>query len=271
MNQQIVYPIQPFFVINSLEYYKKTSVFPAIAHFYKFTGGAEAATCQAVPDGAIDILFHFNPDKPSSRICGTVKAGQITGFESGTTYFGVRLLPGYFDHIGDASARELMKGENALDDVFRGDFLTEQIFEEKDFHKQIQIFEEHFLKKTDFSCGNSHELASAIMQEIYRTKGGIKVQELEEKLNYSRRHLSRTFESVTGMDIKTFCGYVRFQSVLKRMNEGEFSSISDIALSGNYYDQAHFQKDFKKFASTTPKEYLKMLKEINYQEKLIVL
>lgn len=271
MSNNIIYPIQPFFVINSLEYYKKTSVFPAIAHFYKFTGGADAASCQAVPDGAIDILFHFNPDTPSSRICGTVKAGQISGFESGTTYFGVRLLPGYFDHIGDASARELMKGENALDDVFRDDFLSEQIFEEKDFYKQIQIFEKHFLEKTDYASGNTHELASAIMQEIYKSKGSIRVQDLEDILNYSRRHLSRTFESVTGMDIKTFSGYVRFQSILKKMNDGEISSLSDIALEGNYYDQAHFQKDFKKFAATTPKAYLKMLKEINYQEKLTVL
>jgi len=34
-------------------------------------------------------------------------------------------------------------------------------------------------------------------------------------------------------------------------------NLTKIAYESDYYDQAHFIKDFKKFTGTTPKEFLK--------------
>lgn len=34
-------------------------------------------------------------------------------------------------------------------------------------------------------------------------------------------------------------------------------SLTDIAYESDYYDQAHFIKDFKEFTGLTPKEFLK--------------
>ena len=39
----------------------------------------------------------------------------------------------------------------------------------------------------------------------------------------------RSFEEATGLDIKSFSNYIRFQSVLKQLNEGRFQSLSEAA------------------------------------------
>lgn len=107
--------------------------------------------------------------------------------------------------------------------------------------------------------------------EIYENDGVIRVSELEQKLHYSRRHLVRSFEETTGLDIKSFSTYIRFQSVLKQLNEGRFKSLSEAAAAGGYFDQNHFQKDFKRFANITPGAYVKLLEDMRYQDKLIIL
>lgn len=45
----------------------------------------------------------------------------------------------------------------------------------------------------------------------------------------SWKHLVRSFQEATGLDIKSFSTYIRFQSVLKQLNEGRFQSLSEAA------------------------------------------
>ena len=272
MQTDIIRPIQPFFVIHSSQYYKKGSHLPGIGHFYKFRGNPNANHLQAVPDGAVDIIFQCDPDHPSSRICGTVNQGMEAGFESNQTYFGVRILPGIFDHIGEISLKELMQ-HNGLpaENIFRDASLTERIVEQADFESQIRIFEDSLSRIAHPEENASHLVTAAILRKIYKTAGMIRIQDLSDDLHYSRRHLSRCFEQSTGMDIKTFASYIRFQSVLRRMNNAEFSTLAEAAMAGNYYDQTHFQKNFRQYTGITPGAYLQLLKSVHYYEKLTIL
>lgn len=266
----MLHPIQPFFVVNSSEYYKKLSTHAVISHYYKFRGQPGTSACCAVPDGAIDIIFLCNPERPLAVICGSVDHVACAGFEDNATYFGVRVLPGFFDHIGEASIHDLMQHQYTIEEVMREESLAFRIALETDFDRQIAIFEQVFFRSIHAADNAGHQITQAVLQEIYQSNGTARVQELEAELHYSRRHLSRCFESMMGMDIKRFSNYVRFQSVLKRMNNGEFRTLTDAAAAGNYYDQTHFQKDFKRYTSITPRAYLELLKKIHYAEKLTV-
>ena len=271
MPEKIIYPIQPYFVLSSAAYYKKLSGLPAVSHFYRFTGNQNSGQCFAVPDGAVDIIFKCSKDAPSPEICGTVKQSEDAGFSDSTTYFGVRLLPGILENLGGASMKELMNHRYSLEEVLGTHGLAGEIADLDSFEDQIQLFTKVFSEKAGTSDNGSHRVASAVLHEIYENDGVIRVSELEQKLHYSRRHLVRSFEETTGLDIKSFSTYIRFQSVLKQLNEGRFKSLSEAAAAGGYFDQNHFQKDFKRFANITPGAYVKLLEDMRYQDKLIIL
>lgn len=265
-------PIQPFWVLNSEKYYKKTSRVPAIAHFYKFQGQSGISTSYAVPDGAVDIIIECGPDDVSARICGPVTCSSLPGFEEDRTYFGIRMRTEELDHIGDASISDLAGHEYSLKDVVQNTGFLEEISLESDFARQAAIFEQCFLKSGSSARVNdsAHNLTLQILSEIYHSKGQIRVQELQELLHYSRRHLTRCFVETMGMDIKSFSSCVRFQYILHGIRDGIFLNASDAAMAGNYYDQSHFQKDFRHFAHTTPRTMIRLFQESDYTKRIIL-
>lgn len=266
-------PIQPLWVLNSAEYYKKTSKVPAIAHFYKFHGASGISTSYAVPDGAIDIIIECGADRVKAKVCGSVNHGSLPGFEENKTYFGIRLHPESLDHIGDASIADLTGHEYNLDDIIHNRGLLEELNEEPDFGRQTAVFEREFLKSTSGVPlqDAAHKLTESIIARIYQSHGQIRVGELEAELHYSRRHLTRCFTETMGMDIKTFSNYVRFQYVLRGITDGRFTKASDAAMAGNYYDQSHFQKDFRNFTNSTPRSMIRLFQESDYTHRIILL
>lgn len=265
-------PIQPFWVLNSDKYYKKTSKIPAIAHFYKFQGQSGITTSYAVPDGAIDIIIECGPDDVNARICGPVGSSSLSGFEENRTYFGIRMRTEALDHIGDASISDLVGQEYSLKDMVQNTDFLEEISLENDFARQASIFEQRFLHSDSSIRGNdnAHDLTLQILEKIYRSNGQIKVQELQELLHYSRRHLTRCFVQTMGMDIKSFSSYVRFQYILHGIRDGVFQSASDAAMAGNYYDQSHFQKAFRNFTHTTPCAMIRLFRENDYTKRIVL-
>jgi hypothetical protein len=54
-----IYPIQPFFVRCTNQYYKKTLANSPVAHFYSFTADHGERLISAVPDKRVRPLYHF--------------------------------------------------------------------------------------------------------------------------------------------------------------------------------------------------------------------
>jgi AraC-like DNA-binding protein len=53
---------------------------------------------------------------------------------------------------------------------------------------------------------------------------------------------------------KPLARLLRFERAVARLRAG--AGLVDAALDSGYYDQAHFNRDFKHFAGRTPTEYL---------------
>lgn len=100
-------------------------------------------------------------------------------------------------------------------------------------------------------------LVSSALEYIHHSKGTIRISELASRLNTSASPLEKRFRREVGASPKKFATIVRARNVLSAMQKGRQDYAEYLSA---FYDQAHFIKDFKKFAAITPEQYLKELK-----------
>jgi AraC-like DNA-binding protein len=79
---------------------------------------------------------------------------------------------------------------------------------------------------------------------------------IQEKTGFSNKHFIHLFEKYVGASPKTYLRIMKFQRVLRAVEEARQIQWTDIAYSCGYYDQAHFIKEFKRFSGFNPGAYL---------------
>lgn len=100
-------------------------------------------------------------------------------------------------------------------------------------------------------------LVDHAVRQIYNSRGTIRITELAQNLNISQSPLEKRFRKMVGASPKKFASIVRIKNVRSLLSQYNYRQAMYLA---NYYDQAHFIKDFKKFAAVTPEQYLKRFK-----------
>ena len=103
-------------------------------------------------------------------------------------------------------------------------------------------------------------LATKVISDSH---GQIQVKEVSRQSSYSERQLNRLFLTQIGMNIKDYARLTRFNYVLKHIQQSPcfFAALSQQA---GYFDQAHFDKDFKAISGVTPQTYLKTMSDFYY-------
>lgn len=98
---------------------------------------------------------------------------------------------------------------------------------------------------------------------ISDSHGQIQVSEVARQSYYSERQLNRLFLTQIGMNIKNYARLTRFNYVLKHIQKSScfFAALSQQA---GYFDQAHFDKDFKAISGVSPQNYLKTMSDFYY-------
>ena len=84
--------------------------------------------------------------------------------------------------------------------------------------------------------------------------GGAGVAELAGELGCSRRHLSKRFGAELGLPPKALARVLRFERAVALLRAG--GELADVAFTCGYYDQPHFNRDFRELAGTTPSDFL---------------
>jgi AraC-like DNA-binding protein len=88
---------------------------------------------------------------------------------------------------------------------------------------------------------------------LLESDGAAPVGALAHELGWSRRHLAARFREEVGMTPKALARLLRFERAVERLRAG--ADLADVALDSGYYDQAHFNRDFRAFAGATPTEF----------------
>ncbi len=94
------------------------------------------------------------------------------------------------------------------------------------------------------------------LTRLHETGGTVDVRALAAEVGWSRKHLAARFHEQVGLAPKALGRVLRFRRALRLLGDPG-AQRSDVALRCGYYDQAHFNRDFRAFTGTTPGAWLR--------------
>lgn len=221
-----------------------------------------------VPDGCIKMIFHYGdpykhyPESADSFLlpkCFVV--GQLTRpyeveptGETGT--FFVCFHPNGFLPFTTIPLKELENTVVPLEEIFGqdGQVIAHNILQAVSTSDRISLVEAFLLDRL-IDTATVDCIVQSTIETILTANGQLSVDELSRKGNINRRQLVRKFSSSIGLSPKQLSKTIRLQATLKTLLNSKVTSLTGLAYESEYYDQAHFIKDFKEFTGLTPKEF----------------
>lgn len=278
IDMEEIYGTQPLMVFAAEKYYIKPIMKEGISHFYRFKPSKESIDkVLVVPDGCVDIIFSLDNKGCAKAFCygsplTLTDISYVPYLKECMEVFGVRLLPGNTIMPGGYSISDFTNKEVDLSKILGEDNdLIERICRCNDFEEQTRIFTTYYLeryRKRVLEVKKTN-LSFYIINEIVKSRGTLKIEEISESTGYSTRYINKLFNETFGMSPKHFSKIIRFQGVLKALIQNE--NLIDITESFGFCDQSHLNKEFKKFLGTSPKKFSEKINNEEYMKRLSII
>jgi AraC-like DNA-binding protein len=193
---------------------------------------------------------------PPSSVSGLRKSLRSYNYSKGTGNILV-----LFKEAGAAAffknpLHELFEESASLDNFISRQnlsLLEEQLAEAKSSTHRINLIEQFLL--SELYAPQPDPLILTALQKIHLTKGLVKIKDLADTLYISQDAFEKRFRRVVGTSPKQFSSIVRMRSITSSSKPTQ--KLTDLALQAGYFDQAHFNKDFKSFTGQTPSDFFK--------------
>ncbi|GGZ26288.1 hypothetical protein GCM10007049_18700 [Echinicola pacifica] len=232
--------------------------------------GPESQRQRIIPDGTIEMAFILGDDikrytsetefiiQPRAMVLGQIIDPfyiEPTGY---VNTFAIRFYPYGFANFVSGSIKSLENNETPLGELLGEKTalgLEQKIIEAKNSTERIEIIE-------NFLSGKLHEkttidtIVKSTIDALLETKGSASVKEILRDDLSKRRQLERKFKKQIGLSPKQLGKVIRLQTALKMLLNKQEENLTDIAYESEYFDQAHFIKDFREFTGINPKEFL---------------
>jgi AraC-like DNA-binding protein len=221
-----------------------------------------------VPDGTMKLIFHYgdtykhHPKNgesivlPKCFLIGQLTQPYVVEPLGITGTFVVRFHPNGFLPFTTIPLKKMENTAIPLEKLFgkEGEEIGARILKANTTSERIEIIE-IFLFNRFLDAQTIDVIVKSTVETILTAKGQFSVGELSEQNNINRRQLVRKFSSAIGLSPKQLSKTIRIQATLKTLLTKEVKNLTDLAYENEYFDQAHFIKDFKEFTGLTPKEF----------------
>jgi AraC-like DNA-binding protein len=244
-------------------------------HVVNYTGwsaNTEGIARRRHPPGTImPLIVMFgreigNVDDPQRGGAATYTDGFVAGMhdryavtESDGEQIGVQIdvtpITGYLLLGHDVS--DLTNNTVSLADAFgeEGRDLRERLIDKQDWESRFRIVDTFIARRLAQAKPASPAVAWS-WQQLQRTGGAVTVNDLADRVGWSRKHLATRFREQVGLAPKVAGRVMRFARVNKAIRDGWELGWSELAYRCGYYDQAHFNRDFREFSGYTPREFV---------------
>lgn len=205
-----------------------------------------------IADGCIDLIVDY--DQKQLFFTGNQQTDFDYEIETPARFFGARMMPGAFHQLTGLPAGQAMDDFILLQEVF--DDLNLETFFALSFEAAKEQFQKYLTKKFSGEQPNEFtQLFPRLAEKIPQT-----TKELYELLYFSPRQCQRLFAKNFGLTPKMVLSILRFQRCLQILTSNQ-AKPADILTVTNYYDQPHFNKDFKRHLGITPLELMARYKK----------
>jgi AraC-like DNA-binding protein len=237
-----------------------------IVECYWIVDGTDRSVQKIIPDGCSELIFHFgdpykisSEQKPEALQSFSIAAGQIdqpiflkpTG-RSGV--LGVKFKPlGMWKMLG--CDMQLLRNQTYhLGDVMEIsiEHIVEQIQNSATHEQRINTVETFLIRR--LATMKTGDEIGPLINEIKTKKGQVSVRDLSGRYKISNRKMERLFLQQVGVSAKLYSRLIRFSNVYNLVQQPSFTKAEATYLSG-YFDQAHFNKEFREFTGENPEEY----------------
>lgn len=93
------------------------------------------------------------------------------------------------------------------------------------------------------------------LKSLEASHGARSIGALSRDLACSRKTLIQRFHAQVGLSPKVVAGIFRFAHAIKHIRAADEEGWADLAIGCGYYDQAHFNRDFRRYTGRTPREF----------------
>lgn len=234
---------------------------------YKIIESSDGIVNRIIPNTSLTIAFRLKgqvsyiegPGKiivPPAVFSGLRKSVRLINYAPGTATLLI-----LFKETGAAAffrkpLYDLFEQTVSLDQYFSPSEVSsveEQLAGVEANEEKIKVIEQFLSSKLLYNKPDL--LIASAISRIYSENGNLKIKALTDSLYISQDAFEKRFRKATGATPKQFASIVKMNNAIRK--NIAFPSFLDIAFENGYYDQAHFNKDFKNFTGLTPTDFFR--------------
>lgn len=221
-----------------------------------------------IPDGTMKLIFHYGDlykhhskegvsnVLPRCFLIGQLTEPYIVEPVGKTRTFFVRFKANGFIPFSPILLKDIENKAISIRTLYgkEGIELENKIINTISNAERIEIIEAFLLRKLQDKKNIDHIVQDTI-DTIFQASGQVIIGQLSNQYSIHRRSLSRKFSSTVGISPKQLSKIIRLQTSLQSLLRTKTTKFTDVIYENEYFDQAHFIKDFKEFTGHTPKEF----------------
>lgn len=223
-----------------------------------------------IPDGFIEMSFNLgDPIKrytsdneyithPPAMVMGQRTNSYFIEPMGNVDTFSVCFYPYGFANFVTTPLENLVDKEVPIKDLFGAPLaskLEKNIANARNTQERIDVIEAFLINKLNENI-TVESIVKKTVDLLMITNGKFTISSIMKEDLHKRRQLERKFKKQIGISPKKLSKVIRLQAALKIMLSDEHDKLTNVAYESDYFDQAHFIKDFKEFVGTTPKAFL---------------
>jgi AraC-like DNA-binding protein len=216
---------------------------------------------RVMPSVSAELIINLGSGRTNSAgITGSRSEATIIQRTSFEELIGIHFNPGGAFPFISCPLVELHGRSVALSDLW-GEHaaaeLIDRLLAAPTAERKFRILEQ-FLLRVKKQPLQHHPAIVFSMSEFQKDSRLLSTAAMADRVGFSQRHFIDLFKKEVGLNPKLFCRVQRFRNVIEGIHGCRDVDWVDVALSCGYFDQSHFNHDFREFSGLRPGEYLSL-------------